>query len=250
MKTIKNYSLATILLLAFFTAQITFAGMIPDKYENDQKSSKIIITGVVVDANQKPVKDAVIVIDGKKTKSSTDNKGFYKISVKPSAEKIGIFTFVSSISEEAINGRTTIDFVIDEIRFSSDNYEKDDIGEEEINVGYGTSKRKNLSNKVGKIDGMSDKFASYNTIYDMIRGEVSGVYVVNKSIRVRGAGSLYSSIDPLFIVDGISVTSIDNISPQTVRSIELLKGSAAAIYGSRGANGVFLINTKGSKDTR
>ena len=76
----------------------------------------------------------------------------------------------------------------------------------------------------------------------MLRGEVPGVQVNGTSIRIQGASSLTLSTEPLFVVDGVTVNSIDHILPQMVKSIQVLKGSSAAIYGSRGANGVLLIN--------
>jgi TonB-dependent SusC/RagA subfamily outer membrane receptor len=84
----------------------------------------------------------------------------------------------------------------------------------------------------------------------MIRGEVAGVQVNGKSIRIQGPSSFNLSTEPLFVVDGIVVTSIDEISPQMVKSIDILKGSAASIYGSRGSNGVILINLIGSPDRK
>jgi TonB-dependent SusC/RagA subfamily outer membrane receptor len=78
----------------------------------------------------------------------------------------------------------------------------------------------------------------------MIKGEVAGVEVIGTSIRIRGTSSLMSGTQPLLVVDGVTVNSIDNILPMMVKSIEVLKGSGAAIYGSRGANGVILITLK------
>jgi TonB-dependent SusC/RagA subfamily outer membrane receptor len=84
----------------------------------------------------------------------------------------------------------------------------------------------------------------------MIRGEVPGVQVSGTSIRIQGASSLMLSTEPLFVVDGMVVNSIGDIQPFTVKSIEILKGSSAAIYGSRGANGVILINLVGAGDNK
>ena len=81
----------------------------------------------------------------------------------------------------------------------------------------------------------------------MIRGKVPGVSVVGNSIVIRGVNSVNASSDPLLIVDGVTVSSIDNISPSMVKSISVLKGPDAAIYGSRGANGVLLITLVGSR---
>jgi TonB-dependent SusC/RagA subfamily outer membrane receptor len=82
----------------------------------------------------------------------------------------------------------------------------------------------------------------------MIRGEVAGVQVMGNSIRIQGVGSLTLSTEPLYVVDGNVVNSISDIQPYNVKSIEILKGSSASIYGSRGANGVILIKLIGSGD--
>ena len=82
----------------------------------------------------------------------------------------------------------------------------------------------------------------------MIRGEVPGVQVVGTQILIRGMSSINSSNDPLLVVDGMPVSSIDNISPRQVKSISVLKGSDAAIYGTRAAGGVILIDLKGASD--
>ena len=83
----------------------------------------------------------------------------------------------------------------------------------------------------------------------MIKGQVPSVEVSGKSIRIQGFSSL-GSTEPLFVVDGIVSSSIDDIPPSQVKSIEVLKGSSAAIYGSRGANGVILIRLISASDMR
>jgi len=105
-----------------------------------------------------------------------------------------------------------------------------------------------MTGTVNKIDGTNPKYASYRNIYDMIRGEVAGVQVMGNSIRIQGVGSLNLSTEPLYVVDGMVVSSIAEIQPYNVKSIEILKGSSASIYGSRGANGVILIKLIGSGD--
>ena len=210
-----------------------------------KNNKKIIITGVVVDVNQNPIVDATIMIDNMKTNIATDHKGFYKVKVKPSAEKIGIFTFKSAVIEEAINGRTTINFTLAASIPQQINYQNNAEDEEEIDIGYGTVKKKNLTSSMSRIDGQNKRYASYRNIYDMLSGEVPGVQVSGKSIKIQGVSSLNSSTEPLFVVDGIVVNSIDYIQPQMVKSIEVLKGPSASIYGSRGANGVILITLVG-----
>jgi TonB-dependent SusC/RagA subfamily outer membrane receptor len=204
---------------------------------------KITITGYVADKYQYPVANAGILIDNEETNLVTDIKGYYKVKVRSTAEKISIRIPMSGTVEESINGRKRINFSLDErIPQQMDNlYNATD---EEINVGYGTEKKGNLTTPVNKIDGTQKKFASYNTIYDMIRGEVPGVRVSGKSIKIQNASSILMGTEPLYVVDGVTVQSIDLVIPQMVKSIEVLKGASASIYGSRGSNGVILITLK------
>ena len=226
------------ILLCVFLALITITE------SNSQKSGKkISITGFVVDVTGTPVADATILIDGEKTGNITDSKGFYKIKVREENKKIGVFTSAGGIIEEVINGRKNIDFTFK----SSIPYQKADPGNESVDIGYGKVKKKDLMVPVGKIDATKSKYSGYNNIYELIRGAVPGVEVHGTTIIIRGITTLTGDTDPLFVVDGVPVTTIDNILPDMVKSIEVLKGSAASIYGSRGSNGVILINLlKGS----
>jgi TonB-dependent SusC/RagA subfamily outer membrane receptor len=203
-------------------------------------SKKITITGYVVDGTQASVANAIVMVDGEKTDRVTNDRGYYKIKVKPGSVSIGIFTFTNGILEEPINGRTRINFTF-EGSVPDQISGKVDPGDEAIDIGYGTVKKRNVTTSVSKINATNPKYASYRSIYDMLRGEVPGVQVNGTSIRIQGASSLTLSTEPLVVVDGVPVSSIDNIQPLMVRSIQVLKGSSAAIYGSRGANGVILI---------
>lgn len=212
-------------------------------------NKKITITGIVLDAKQKPVEGAVIFIDKVKTNSVTDQKGYYKVKVSPSAKEILVFTLFNGASEEVINGRASINFTLTDKSTKSANKDKTDQNET-VNVGYGTVQKKDITTPVGVIDGQDPKFASYQSIYDMIRGRVPGIEVVGKSIKIRGSSSLNINTEPLFVVDGVIVNSIDDISPQTVKSIEVLKGPAASVYGTKGTNGVILITRLSGKDNK
>ena len=205
---------------------------------------KLIITGVVLDANLKPVNDAMILIDNQKTNIVTNEKGAYKIKVSRNAGTISVFTFRNGISNAEIGGRTIINFSLKVSAKSSGAQEVNAQNEESVNPGYGTEKKKDLTMPIGKIDGTNKKYAAYQSIYDMIRGEFPGVQVTGKNILIQGASSLMLSNEPLFVVDGMPASSIDDISPQIVKSIEVLKGPAASVYGSRGSNGVILIYTR------
>lgn len=212
-----------------------------------QKSGKKIkISGHVVDGTLTPVANAIVMLDGEKTDVQTDQKGIFSIKVKPGNTKVGIFTMTNGILEEPLDGRKTINFKF-EGTVPLKVVETDPL-DEAVDIGYGSVKKRSMTGTVNKIDGTNPKYASYRNIYDMIRGEVAGVQVVGNSIRIQGIGSLTLSTEPLYVVDGMVVSSIGDIQPFNVKSIEILKGSSASIYGSRGANGVILIKLVGSSD--
>jgi TonB-dependent SusC/RagA subfamily outer membrane receptor len=210
---------------------------------------KVTITGHVVDGTQAYVANAIVMIDGKKTGTLTNEKGYFKIKVTPGSSRIGILTTSNGMLEEPLDGRKTINFTF-QGSVAAQPGRKTDPGDETVDIGYGSVKKRSMTGSVSKIDGTNPKYASYRSIYDMIRGEVPGVQVSGTSIRIQGASSLMLSTEPLFVVDGMVVNSIADIQPYTVKSIEILKGSSAAIYGSRGANGVILIKLVGAGDNK
>jgi TonB-dependent SusC/RagA subfamily outer membrane receptor len=121
-------------------------------------------------------------------------------------------------------------------------------GEEMVNIGYGEVKRKSITSSVSKVTIDENVIGTYNNIFEYLEGRVPGVYIDNKSnpprVLIRGISSIYGSTDPLYVVDGMVTSDISMINPNDIKSVEILKDSAAAIYGSRGANGVILITTR------
>jgi TonB-dependent SusC/RagA subfamily outer membrane receptor len=209
-----------------------------------QKGKKITITGKVVDTSNKPVAGATIFIDKKKTDVVTDQNGSYSIKVKPDASDILVFSLLSGATEEKINGRTEIDFVMTNKSPKSLGLP----GAPENKLPDKAGKDKNLPEKSKVLNIKDSAVPAYQDIYDMIRGRVPGVEVSGKSIKIRGSNSLNVSTEPLFVVDGVIVKEIDDISPETVKSIEVLKGPDASIYGTRGSNGVIVITRRTGKD--
>ena len=112
-----------------------------------------------------------------------------------------------------------------------------------VDVAYGKQVKKDLTDPVSEVE-IPEKETNYRDIYEMIRGKCPGVQVLGERIIIRGLSTMNSGSDPLFIVDGQPVMTISNINPADVKSITVLKDSAASIYGARGANGVLVITLK------
>lgn len=209
-----------------------------------QKSDKkITITGTVLDAANSPIVNAIIMIDGKNTSWVTDSKGNFKIKVKPGASTIGIFTFGNGMIEVPINGRTMINFNFGEKSSQQTPDQNIKPGEEGVNVGYGNVKKKNLTTQVNKIDGTNKKYASYHSISEMIQREVPGVKMNGSSVIIQASRDFFGDVPALIVVDGVYMDNLPDIQPSAVESIEVLKGTAASIYGSRAYGGVVLIKT-------
>jgi len=202
------------------------------------------IKGTVTDAKLgTPLPGVSILVKGTSSGASADFDGNYTISAK--STDVLVFSYVGYKSlQVSVNGKTKIDVSLAEVSNQLD---------EIVVVGYGTSKRKDITGSVGSIKGK--ELASYPVanISQAMQGKVAGVTVTamdgrpdaKVSIRVRGGGSITQSNDPLFIVDGFPVSNINDIPASQIASIDVLKDAAStAIYGARGANGVVLVTTK------
>lgn len=212
-----------------------------------QKNKKITISGKVVNIEGRPVPAAHIFIDNVATNVLTDTEGRYEVKVKSSAKTILVLSVMDGLSETEINGQTSINFVV--IPDSKRAEITPEVAEkllaepeptpEDVNVGYGKVKKSERTLATAKVK----ETGNYKDIYEMIAG-MPGVEVSGTSIKIAGSSSFYLSTEPLYILDGITIESLSDIAPSTVKSIDILKGPAAAIYGSRGASGVLIITTK------
>jgi TonB-dependent SusC/RagA subfamily outer membrane receptor len=197
----------------------------------DKKSSKpVTITGKVFSKDKKPVEGAVFYIDNFKTSFKSLSNGSYKIKVSPSALSLEVKSSEYGSCETLINNQTSINFILNGIVVDEDSEPGD------------TAKVKTLTDVPDNSSKTrTRKMNTYNDIYQMIRGEVSGVVVSGRSLQIQQDHSFFGSGEPLLVINGVIVTSIDNVNPVEVKSIKVLKGSSAAIYGVRGSNGVISI---------
>jgi len=228
---------AVILLLAVL--------FLPDTY--GQKAKKYIkISGHVTIMNKRPVAGAVIIVDNQNTEIITDAKGYYKIKIKGDSKIIGAVSVSGEIIESPINGQSEINLNYPYPVFNVSRPEIDLAGEEEVNIGYGTVKKRDLLTPVARVNGAHPRYSSYTSIYDMLRTQ-PGVIVNGRRVIIQGISTFYGNTEPLYILDGMPVSTIDGIPPRQVKSIDILKGASTSVYGSRGANGVIIITMRKAK---
>ncbi|HSI75843.1 MAG TPA: SusC/RagA family TonB-linked outer membrane protein, partial [Lunatimonas sp.] len=204
----------------------------------------VSISGTVVDGNGEPIPGVTVSVPATSIGTVTDIDGKYSLTVPEGATLV--FSFIGFESHSLIVGnQNVIDVTLNEDVTSL---------EEVVVVGYGTQKRSDITGSVASIPKERLEMVPNVNVAQAIQGAVAGVMVrtssagarPDQSIMVRGRNSITANNDPLIIVDGIPYGGqINDLNPNDVGSIEILKdASAAAIYGSRGANGVILITTK------
>ena len=206
----------------------------------------ITVKGQVTDEAGNPLPGASVVVKGTTNGTITDMDGNFSLNVPEDA--ILEFSFVGYISQEyRVNGNTNIPT----IKLAEDNKELEQV----VVIGYGTQKKVDLTGSVAVVDADEMKKVSNSNISTMLEGKVAGVQITSDgqpgadpSVRIRGIGS-FGSTAPLYVIDGVPMgTTIRDFSPNDIASIQILKdASAAAIYGSRAANGVVIITTKNGK---
>lgn len=239
-----KYKVYLLLIITVFLINFSFA-------QEKKQSKKVILSALVIDTENNPIQNATIFVDGKKASVVTDAEGRFKLKLKRNTKSISIFTLFNGVAETTYSGQEELTFVLG----PSTGVVNDPLNEatkeeyELVDVGYGKTKKRNLATSAGNVSKEHLKNARhYNSIYDMIKGEVPGVVVSGQSITIRGKSSINMSSEALLVVNGTATSSISDISPNDVKSISVLKGASAAIYGSRGANGVIIITLKTGKD--
>ncbi len=217
------------------------------------------ITGNVAD-DVGPLSGASVVVKGTTVGAVADFDGNYTIDV-PEGSNTLVFSYVGySAQEIAIDGRTTINVVMQEDAEALS---------EVVVVGYGTQRKADLTGAVGSIDAIEIVKQPIVSPDQVLAGTISGVNITNRSgdpgapisVNIRGVGTLSADANPLYVVDGVPLVGTNNITvntssttdsnplasinPSDIASIDVLKDAAsAAIYGARGANGVIIITTK------
>lgn len=233
-----KWKAACIIFLALFIVETSIA-------KDKKKNKKITLSGYVFDGNEKPLQGINLFVDGEAINKVTNDKGFYKIKVKSGSKALMVYSPSHGGLEVEFGERTKINFILAPSTIDS---RLSVPVNELVDIGYGKIKKSDASYNVGSLKNKESKTQIYTNIYEMIQDQFPGIGISGGSIVIRGgSGSIMGSNAALIIVDGVSTPSIADISPDDVENISILKGSATAIYGVRGANGVVLITTKGRK---
>ena len=200
------------------------------------------VTGIVADG-QGPLPGVNVIVKGTSNGTQTDFDGNFSIT-SVTAGDILVFTYIGyKKTEVSVGSEATLTVTLEEDTQALD---------EVVVVGYGTQKKSDLTGSVGQVDGDDIDKYTFSDASQALQGRVAGVNVeanggapgANAIVTIRGASTL-SDVGPLYVIDGMFTDNMNSLNPADIATISVLKdASAAAIYGSRAANGVILITTK------
>ena len=202
------------------------------------------ITGKVTDQDNKPLPGVSVYLKGTTTGVMTDNQGKYSLTNRTGSKTIVFSCMGLKDHEEQVGKRTVINVIMEEDM---------NLLDETVVIGYQQVQRRDLMGAVTSADGRAIAAQPSTNFSSALSGKLAGVNVTTTEgepdadvqIRVRGTGSITQDSTPLYIVDGFPVSSISDIAPQDIKSVDVLKDAfSTAIYGSRGAYGVVLITLK------
>ncbi len=208
-----------------------------------------IVSGVVKDATGEPIIGATVLVSGTSVGTITDINGKYSLDVPSSAKNLE-FSYVGMEKQIVPVSGSTINVTL---KIESQGLD------ELVVIGYGVVKKRDLTGSVASVSGEKLAANPVSNVMQAMQGKLSGVNVISQdgrpgatmSIRIRGGGSITQSNEPLYVVDGAVISSLENIPADLIESIDVLKDAAStAIYGARGANGVILVTTKAAKAGR
>jgi len=203
------------------------------------------VQGAITSTTGETMPGVNVLIKGTTTGTAADIDGKYSLTV-PSSESVLVFSFIGYVTKEVqVGNSSVIDVVLEEDLSSLS---------EVVVVGYGTQERAKVTGAISSISADEITALPVASLASAIQGRAAGVAVTNSGspgtnpiVRIRGIGTV-GNTDPLYVIDGMPAGGLNQINPADIESIEILKdASTAAIYGSRGANGVILVTTKKGK---
>ncbi|MCW3079722.1 SusC/RagA family TonB-linked outer membrane protein [Segetibacter sp.] len=204
------------------------------------------VAGKVTDSAGAPVVSASIVVKGARKGTQTSNDGSFSLSVPASATKL-VVSSLNFQNQEVPIGNGVVNVTL---KASALSLEAVTV----VSVGYGTLNKREVTSAITHLSSKDLLSFGGNSPLTAIQGKVAGLSVVNTaqadpnsspSLQLRGVSSRSAGLGPLYVINGIPGGNVDNLNPNDIESIDVLKGGAAsAIYGTRGSNGVILITTK------
>ena len=208
------------------------------------KQTKFIVTGSVKDENGDEMIYLNVLEKGTTKGTVTDIDGNYKLEVSNSNATL-VFSYIGYITQEIeLSGKSKLDVVM---------IEDANLLDEVVIVAYGTQRKSSITGAITTVNSASLKTVTTPSVASMLQGKVAGAAVTQTdgkpggetNITIRGRGSISSTTTPLWVVDGVVGGMASELNPNDIETISILKdGSATALYGSRGANGVILVTTK------
>ena len=236
-------SVVVFLLFLFFVTNFGFVYAFEPFSDTGQKP----VSGNVTEVSGTPLPGVTVFQKNNPTNGTvTDADGNFVINV-PSGSTL-VFSFIGFNTEEVVASTETVKVVLEESVVNID---------EVVAIGYGKLKSSQVSSSIAKVSSDDIAQRAVSRIDQAIQGKIAGVQVQEISgspgrslnVQVRGTGSINYSSSPLYVVDGFPISGdLNSINPGDIESIEVLKDAAsAAIYGSRGSNGVILVTTKSGK---
>jgi len=205
------------------------------------------ISGKITDAKSGTgISNATVIVKGTKVGTQTDIDGNFTIAVKPDGKALVITAIGYGQKEVEIGTSMSINVAMQTVASTLSDV---------VVIGYGTAKKKDLTGSVAVISSKDFQDGSITSPEQQIAGKIAGVSITSNggqpgsgsTIRIRGGASLNASNDPLVVIDGVPLSSVNlqGINPNDIESYTVLKDAAAtAIYGSRASNGVIIVTTK------
>lgn len=206
------------------------------------------VKGVVKDTKNETIPGVSVIVKGTAIGATTDSNGAYSINV-PNDQAVLQFTFIGFVTEEQLVGdRMVINMTL---------REDTELLDEVIVVGYGVQRKSDVTGSIAVVRAEKLQETPTFDALQAMKGRAAGVNIFSNTgnpmgvgdagprVLIRGANSINTSTDPLYVVDGVQMNEIQFLNPNDIDRMEVLKdASATAIYGARGANGVILITTK------
>jgi TonB-linked SusC/RagA family outer membrane protein len=202
------------------------------------------ITGTVTNTAGDPIQGVSVTIRGSAGGTTTDAEGKFKLVIPDEGVTLQFSSVGYQTRTMSVGSGSTLNVKLTEVAAGLNDV---------VVIGYGTAKKSDLTGAVASLKGDQLLDRPVPNVSQALEGKIPGVDVMINSnapgqpakVRVRGIGSINSSLDPLYVVDGVTGVDINTINPHEIASLEVLKdASSTAIYGARGANGVIMVSTK------